>query len=147
MSRALAASLRIELRDGVEDREARVSGAFGVVAMNLRPAEEGHHAVADKLRHVAVEACDRGGGGTMVAGDSLWPFLRIELSGDRTRADQIANSTVKRWRSPLGATVDSGFGGIGAGVSRGVAHCAQNLAWDGFSKPHFPQTRRNGLAH
>src|ERR1700674_5617440 len=38
--------LFVELFDRVEEREARASGALGVVVVRLRIAEIGHHAVA-----------------------------------------------------------------------------------------------------
>ena len=80
----------VELRDRVEDREARAGGAFGVVVVRLGPAEIGHHPVAEILRDVAAEAGDRFRRRAMVPGDDLAPFLGIELRRDRGRADQVA---------------------------------------------------------
>jgi hypothetical protein len=100
MLRALAVSLRIELRDGVEDREARVGGAFGVVVAGLWPPKESHHSVADKLRHVVVEARNRGGGRPMEAGESLAPLLGIQLSRDGGERPPI-----KRYYSQMAARV------------------------------------------
>jgi hypothetical protein len=73
--------LLVELRYPVDDCEARADRALGIIVMCLGPAEESHHAVAEILGDVAIEAGYRFCG----CGPShrLAPFLRIELRGNR----------------------------------------------------------------
>ncbi len=49
--------------------------------MRLGIAEEGHHAVAEVLGNMAIEAGYRFSGRALIPGDRLAPFLGIELSG------------------------------------------------------------------
>jgi hypothetical protein len=57
--------------------------------VSLGPAEICHDAVTEVLGDVAAESSDRLSRGTMVPGNYLAPFFRVELSGDLSRAHQI----------------------------------------------------------
>ena len=93
------AGLLVELRDRVENREACAGGALGVVVVRRRPTEVGHDTVAEIFRDVAVKAHDRIGGRAMIPRDRLAPLLGIEPTGDRGRADQVAEQ--HRQMAPL----------------------------------------------
>ena len=91
--------LFVELRDRVENRQARARRTLGVVVVRRGPAEVGHHAVAEILRDVPVEAGYRFGRRAMKSREGLAPFLGIEPGGDRGRADQVAEQ--HRQMTPL----------------------------------------------
>jgi hypothetical protein len=74
---------------------------------------------------------------SMILADNLTPLSRIEMAGDFGRADEITEETVRCRRSPVRPLCGSAFARLGAAVSSGAAHCAQNLASNGFSKAHF----------
>src|SRR5712692_10084496 len=95
----LTPRLFAELRDRVEDCEAGARSALRVIVVRLGPTEIGHYAVAEILRDVAAEARYRLGSSAMIPRDRLAPFLGIELSGKRGRADQVAEE--HRQMSPL----------------------------------------------
>ena len=80
----------VELRDGVENRQARARRALRVVVVRRRPAEVRHQAVAQVLRDVPLVAGDRRRRRTMKAGQALPPFLRVNLRRDPRRAHQVA---------------------------------------------------------
>jgi hypothetical protein len=82
--------LLVELRDFIEDREARADGTLAIVVVGLRIPEERHHAVAQIFCDVAVEARNRSRSGAMIASHRLAPLLGVELTGDRGRAHQVA---------------------------------------------------------
>ena len=69
----------VELRNRVEDREARTRSTLGVVIMCFGIAEIGHHPVAKVLRNTLAEALDRLRRRMMVLGDDLPPLFRIKL--------------------------------------------------------------------
>ena len=97
----------VELRDRVEDREARACSTFGVVVVRLGTAEICHHAVAKVLRDMAAEALDRLRRRAMVLANDLAPFFGIELAGDLGRADEIAEQ--HRQMPPLARNVRRDF--------------------------------------
>src|ERR1700687_3357624 len=82
--------LFVELRDRIENREARAHRTLGIVVMRRGPPEISHHAVAEILRDVPAEPRYRFRRGALEAAHGLAPFLGIELSRDRGRADEIA---------------------------------------------------------
>ena len=73
----------VELLYRGDDRQAGARNALGVIVVSLGISEESHYTVAEILRDVATEAGYRFGGGALVSGHSLEPFLGIELRGDR----------------------------------------------------------------
>ena len=152
--------LFVELRDGVENRQARARRALGVVVMRRRPAEVGHHAVAEVLRDVPVEARYRFGRRAMKSREGLAPFLGIEPRGDRGRAHQVAEQ--HRQMTPLtspGALalrVHRRLFGIRLDPRRSEAVAdsvneepqrPQNFARGGLSNPHLRQWRSNAAPH
>jgi hypothetical protein len=88
--------LFVELYDHIEDGE---TGARGVVVMGSGPAEVSHHAVAQIVRDVAIEAGNRFGGRAIIPRDRLAPFLGIELCGDRGRTGEVTEQ--HRQMTPL----------------------------------------------
>src|ERR1700756_2710084 len=80
----------VELRECVENRQARSRGTFAVVVVGLGIAEVRHYAITEVLRDMTVEAlnclCRR----TMVLPDDPPPFFRIKLRCDARRVHQIA---------------------------------------------------------
>ena len=90
----------VELRDRVEDREARARCPLGVVVVRFGPAEVGHHAVAKVLRDMPAEALDRLRRRAMVFADDLAPFLGIEMAAISVEPTRSQNSTVRCRRSP-----------------------------------------------
>src|SRR6267142_1028129 len=93
----------VELRDRVEDREARARGTLGVVVMRFGPAEVSHHAVAKVLRDMPTEALDGLRRRAMILGDDLPPLFRIEMASDLGRADEVAEK--HRQMAPLASNV------------------------------------------
>jgi hypothetical protein len=69
-----------------------------------------HHAVAEVLRNVAVETGYCIGSYTMMAGNGLALLLWIEKSGDRCRADQVAEQ--HRRMAPLAFCGCLNYGGV-----------------------------------
>jgi hypothetical protein len=91
-----APGLLVELRYGLENRQARASGTLRIVVVRLGPAEERHHAVTEVLGDVTAEAryCFR-----VRAAHRLSPFLGIELCGDPGRPNHVAEQ--HRQMAPL----------------------------------------------
>ena len=63
----------VELRYGIEDRQARAGGTFAVVIVGLGVAEEGHNPIAKVLRDMPAKALDGLRRRVMVLGDDLPP--------------------------------------------------------------------------
>src|SRR5690348_2197899 len=78
----LRRGLLVELRDGVHHAQASARGAFRIVVARLRPAEIGHHAIAQILGDVTAVASYPFGSGAMIGTDQLAPFFRIKPSCD-----------------------------------------------------------------
>jgi hypothetical protein len=73
----------VELRDRIQDREARASCPFRVVLMGDRIAEKGHDAIADIAHHLAVEPRDCLRRCVLISGHRRTPLFRIDLRGER----------------------------------------------------------------
>ena len=69
----------VELRNRVEDREARARCTFSVIIVGLGIAEECHHTVAEVLGDMPAEALDGLRRRAMVLADDLPPLFRIKL--------------------------------------------------------------------
>jgi hypothetical protein len=80
----------VELRYGIEHRQARARGTFTVVVVGLGIAEECHHAIPKVLGDMPAEALDYLRRRMMVPGDHLPPLFRIKLRCDAGRVHQIA---------------------------------------------------------
>ena len=128
----------VKLRYGVEHRQAGAGSTLRVVVVGLGIAEVCHYTVTKVLRDTPAKALDGLRCRTMVLADDLAPLFGIEMASYLSRADKIAEQyrqmpPLAGWRPSLA----SDFARIGVAASSGAAHCAQNLASDGFSKPHF----------
>ena len=84
------AQVRVEAAEAGEDLEPRVGGALRVVLVCPWIAEAGHHAVAQEVNRVPLVALDRSGRQPVVKRQELLEVLRVQPSGQRRRADQIA---------------------------------------------------------
>ncbi len=82
--------LFVELRDRVKDGKARASRPLGVIVVRRGVAEEGHNPIADVAHDFATKACYRLRGCALIARHRCAPFLGVELSSQRRRADQVA---------------------------------------------------------
>jgi hypothetical protein len=145
--------LVIELPNGLDNREAGTSGAIGVIVVGLRPAEESHHPVAEIFRHLAIELTNRCGGRAMESGERLAPLLGIEPSGDRSRAQHVAEQ--HRQMPPFAVMVDTFWRILFfqevrleaspveemTGSAKDAPQCPQNFACRRLSTPHFKQRR------
>ena len=83
-----------------DQRLAKLAGgALAVIVMGLRPTEVGYNPIAEILGDISAGPCNRFSGGAMVAVHHIAPFLRVRLSGDYGRADEIAEQN--RQMAPL----------------------------------------------
>ena len=80
---------RLQPRGRGRDGQCRAHRTLGVVFMRSRPAEIGEHAVAEELRDMALEARDLAGHCVLVRANQLAHVFRVELGGQRRRADQV----------------------------------------------------------
>ena len=78
------------LRDSFDQRERGAHGIFGVGFVRFRITEIDQHAIAHIFGDIAAEASDDVGRAFVISGDDLAQIFRIELGGQRRRADQIA---------------------------------------------------------
>ena len=113
-------SALVEFRYGVEYRQARTRGTFGVVVMCFGMAKIGHHAVAEVLGDVPAEALDGLRRCMMIPGDDFSPLFRIEMASYLGRADEIAEKhgqmpALALWRFVLRAVFDHDGCGCGLG--------------------------------
>ena len=79
----------LQARRGGGDGERGTHRALGLVFVRLRPAEVGEHAIAEELRDMALKARNLARHRVLKATDQLTQIFRIELGGQRRRADQI----------------------------------------------------------
>ncbi len=84
------AKASVERLDTRHDAEARVHRPPGVILVRLGIAEIDEQPVADVLGDVAVEAADCFGAGFLGGTQHLAQVFRIQLLGERRRADQVA---------------------------------------------------------
>ena len=76
--------------DAVAELDRRAHGAQGVVLVQLRNAEDGHHRIADELLDRAAVSLDRGPRGVEVASHHGTRRLRVETLGAGGRARHVA---------------------------------------------------------
>ena len=91
---------RVQLGDRPLDAERSQDGAFGVILLRLRIAEEGHQSVAQSFQDVPAEADHRLRRLVEIGVDKVAPVLRVESSGKLGRTDKVAEH--HRDRAPLG---------------------------------------------
>lgn len=90
----------VEFRYRAMNREAGADRSLSVIIVSLRPAKIGHHAIAEILSNMPLEANDRLSCSPMIAGERIAPFLRVKLCGKSGRGDEIAKEN--RQMPPLG---------------------------------------------
>jgi hypothetical protein len=87
-------------RHGGDDGKAGAHGALGIVFVRCRIAEIDEHAIPHVLGDVAPEAGDLAGAAALKGRKDLPVLLRIEVAGERGRADHVAEQD--RELAPLG---------------------------------------------
>ncbi len=112
----------IERINCLEDRKPRAHSALSGVIECLRPAEIGHHSVAEKFRDMTVETLHRRGGRALIVGVDLAPFLGVEARGNLRRADEVAEQ--HRQMPSLTFYLLVEFRAGGRGFERGQGSCA-----------------------
>ena len=80
----------IEFGERALDGERRAHGAFGVVLLRLRIAEESHQPIAELLQHMTAKIGHRGRSLVEIRVDEVAPVFGVELRGEARRADEIA---------------------------------------------------------
>ena len=86
------ADLAVERRQRLEDRQAAMDRAFGVVFLRVRIAKIHQHAVAHELGDKAVEATDSFADQFLIGADHIAHVLGVEL-GRQTRRDPQGRRT------------------------------------------------------
>ena len=81
---------RPQLTDRGKHLEPGAHRAFGVVLVRARVAEINQYAIAQEAREKAIVGRHDGRAGLLVGADDLMHFLRIEASGERRGADEVA---------------------------------------------------------
>ena len=76
--------------EGVQQAQPRPDRSLGVVFMRHRIAKIAQHAIAEVLRHIAVKALQHLGTDLVVGAHHLAVIFRVQTSGERRRADQVA---------------------------------------------------------
>lgn len=99
---------RLQIRHGLDEREAGAHGLLGIVLMRLRITEIGEHAVAHISRHDSLIAVDYLGDAVVKERHQLAHVFRIKPRRELSRADQIAKH--HRKLASLG-TIPPWFGG------------------------------------
>ncbi len=117
--------------DGIDDREAGVHGALGIVLVRLRVAEIGHDAVAAEFRHPAVVAADLRRDERLVVSNDVAQVFRIEPGRQRRVADQVAEHDGEL--AALGDCIAPRFGDAG---------CRRIRSERGAARPAKPGFRR-----
>src|SRR4051812_38518198 len=80
----------VEALYSFENGEARARCAFCIIVVRLRPAKVGQHAVTEELGHIAAETLDLLCSRTVITGNDLPPFFRIQSGGESGRIREIA---------------------------------------------------------
>ncbi len=80
----------VRFADPVADRESRSQGAFRIVLMRRRRAEESHHCITDELLHRPAEALKLLAHALVVRPEQGADILRIELLRALCEADKIS---------------------------------------------------------
>ena len=107
----------VEVGERALGRERRAHGAFGVVLLRLRIAEQRHQPVAELLQNVAAETRHRRGGLVEIGADQVAPVLRVQPCRRPVEPTRSQNITVIGRRSAVSIDEEAGarVGGLGAG--------------------------------
>ena len=87
---AAAGVLAVEFGKRALDRQRRPCRTLCVVLMGQRIAEQREDAVAELFCDMATHLCDRGTSDIEIGADEVAPLLGIELRGNASRPDQVA---------------------------------------------------------
>jgi hypothetical protein len=87
----------------IDDCQSCPNRAFRIVLMSLRITEVHHQSIAEIFGYMAAESCHCLGSGALIVRGYVVPIFGIEMSGDSSRVDEIAEQHRKMAALAIGS--------------------------------------------